>query len=180
VKQTFMTARLWIVRVALFSWLAAIMSVGSAQANTVIYTLDNIFLDATNQMTGTFEWIYDEGDFEGGTGLFSELFIPFTTHTLADLNITFDINKSIEFSLIANLDNDGVDITLVFANPLTPTQSTLLDLNASKWSLGATGTNYSFNSGGVSLAAVPVPAAVWLFGSGLLGLISVARRKQYV
>lgn len=27
-------------------------------------------------------------------------------------------------------------------------------------------------------SAVPVPAAVWLFGSGLLGLVGVARRKQ--
>jgi hypothetical protein len=27
-------------------------------------------------------------------------------------------------------------------------------------------------------SAVPVPAAVWLFGSGLLGLIGVARRKS--
>ncbi|MBI5783055.1 MAG: VPLPA-CTERM sorting domain-containing protein, partial [Gammaproteobacteria bacterium] len=27
------------------------------------------------------------------------------------------------------------------------------------------------------VAVVPVPAAVWLFGSGLLGLIGVARRK---
>jgi len=27
------------------------------------------------------------------------------------------------------------------------------------------------------VSAVPVPAAVWLFGSGLLGLIGVARRK---
>jgi hypothetical protein len=26
-------------------------------------------------------------------------------------------------------------------------------------------------------AAVPVPAAVWLFGSGLLGLIGIARKK---
>ena len=25
---------------------------------------------------------------------------------------------------------------------------------------------------------VPVPAAVWLFGSGLIGLIGVARRKK--
>jgi hypothetical protein len=25
---------------------------------------------------------------------------------------------------------------------------------------------------------VPVPAAVWLFGSGLLGLVGVARRKK--
>ncbi|MCP4042838.1 MAG: VPLPA-CTERM sorting domain-containing protein, partial [Gammaproteobacteria bacterium] len=31
-------------------------------------------------------------------------------------------------------------------------------------------------SGDVS--AVPVPAAVWLFGSGLIGLLGVARRKR--
>ena len=30
----------------------------------------------------------------------------------------------------------------------------------------------------LGVAAVPVPAAVWLFGSGLLGLIGVARRKK--
>jgi hypothetical protein len=30
----------------------------------------------------------------------------------------------------------------------------------------------------VPLAAVPVPAAVWLFGSGLLGLVGIARRKK--
>ena len=29
-----------------------------------------------------------------------------------------------------------------------------------------------------AVATVPVPAAVWLFGSGLLGLIGVARRKK--
>jgi hypothetical protein len=28
------------------------------------------------------------------------------------------------------------------------------------------------------VSAVPVPAAVWLFGSGLLGLVGVARRKK--
>jgi len=32
-------------------------------------------------------------------------------------------------------------------------------------------------SADVEVPAVPVPAAVWLFGSGLLGLIGVARRK---
>lgn len=30
----------------------------------------------------------------------------------------------------------------------------------------------------VSLTAIPVPAAVWLFGSGLLGLAGIARRKK--
>ena len=36
--------------------------------------------------------------------------------------------------------------------------------------------SWAVHSGNVS--AVPVPAAVWLFGSGLLGLIGVARRKK--
>jgi hypothetical protein len=40
----------------------------------------------------------------------------------------------------------------------------------------------SFDGGRViakigEVAVVPVPAAVWLFGSGLLGLVGVARRK---
>ncbi len=30
----------------------------------------------------------------------------------------------------------------------------------------------------LSVSAVPVPAAVWLFGSGLLGLVGIARRKS--
>ena len=31
---------------------------------------------------------------------------------------------------------------------------------------------------GFGQAVVPVPAAVWLFGSGLLGLVGIARRKK--
>jgi len=32
--------------------------------------------------------------------------------------------------------------------------------------------------GPVTVATVPVPAAVWLFGSGLLGLVGLAKRKK--
>lgn len=40
-------------------------------------------------------------------------------------------------------------------------------------------TNLVFDPGQLTLAAaVPVPAAVWLFGSGLLGLVGMARRKK--
>jgi hypothetical protein len=42
------------------------------------------------------------------------------------------------------------------------------------------GTNLTLSSTGslsVGAAAVPLPAAVWLFGSGLLGLIGVGRRR---
>jgi hypothetical protein len=31
---------------------------------------------------------------------------------------------------------------------------------------------------GVRISAVPVPAAAWLFGSGLLGLVGIARKKK--
>lgn len=40
----------------------------------------------------------------------------------------------------------------------------------------------TFNTSGgvlvVDVQAIPIPAAVWLFGSGLLGLVGIARRKK--
>ena len=41
--------------------------------------------------------------------------------------------------------------------------------------LNQSGQAFSFSS---SASVVPVPAAVWLFGSGLLGLVGIARRKR--
>lgn len=45
------------------------------------------------------------------------------------------------------------------------------------------GSNYSYSSAtvwfdNVSVSAVPIPGVVWLFGSGLLGLVGIARRKK--
>ena len=41
------------------------------------------------------------------------------------------------------------------------------------------GVKYVFHAEGtVGAAVIPVPAAVWLFGSGLLGLVGVARRRK--
>ena len=38
--------------------------------------------------------------------------------------------------------------------------------------------NYSWAVHAGNVGAVPVPAAVWLFGSGLIGLLGVAKRKR--
>lgn len=40
------------------------------------------------------------------------------------------------------------------------------------------GDAFSITSQTVQLATVPIPAAVWLFGSGLLGLVGISRRKK--
>jgi hypothetical protein len=38
--------------------------------------------------------------------------------------------------------------------------------------------NFLANMDGTPKAVIPIPAAVWLFGSGLLGLVGIARRKK--
>ena len=40
------------------------------------------------------------------------------------------------------------------------------------------GARVSLGLDGVSISAVPIPSAVWLFGSGLIGLVGFARRKK--
>ena len=42
----------------------------------------------------------------------------------------------------------------------------------------AQGRRISGNTLAVDLAPIPIPAAAWLFGSGLLGLLGFARRKR--
>lgn len=53
------------------------------------------------------------------------------------------------------------------------------DLAVPGLAAGSTVTNvaFSFGTGPETVVGVPIPAAAWLFGSGLLGLIGIARRR---
>jgi hypothetical protein len=191
VKQTFVTVRLCVVRVALFSLLAAVMSVGSVQAATVTYTLDNVIMHNNyngqeGQMTGTFAWEYDVGEFGDGVGTFSELFIPWLASSDYDLlNIIFDIGGSIEFNRdgTPSTHDAGIDINLKFSPALTPTGSAVINLTTSAFDIGGNGFIYGpFTSGSISpvVSSVPVPAAFPLFagGLGLLGLLGSRRKRK--
>jgi hypothetical protein len=65
------------------------------------------------------------------------------------------------------------DVAIVNGDPFTPFNGTWqfnpLD------SIGLTSINSYYL---IETTAVPIPAAVWLFGSGILGLIGIARRKK--
>ena len=45
-------------------------------------------------------------------------------------------------------------------------------------SLDLGGSKGKFKTTGLAVTSVPVPVAAWLFGSGLIGLVGVARRKH--
>jgi len=52
------------------------------------------------------------------------------------------------------------------------------DATEATWTFSAeSDTSYSMTVTAAGIPAIPVPAAIWLFGSGLIGLIGVARRK---
>ena len=115
------------------------MAVFNAHADEVSYTLENVILDDSTQMTGTFLWTYDTGDFENGDGYFTSLEIPHTLHDHTDLDATIDVLQSIEITLPNSTHDDGVDITLVLLEPLTPTTSSSINLVRSKYEIGGNG-----------------------------------------
>ena len=155
-----------------------VLTIGTAQATVVNYSLINVKQDNNQLMTGSFQWTYDEGDFENGAGVFTELYIPGHGTDIDALTINFDIKKSIEFSLTANVHGDGVNVSLFLLSPLTPTQAASLDLGRSSYEIESNLSSGGFVSGIISPSNVPIPTAIWLFGTGLIGLISMSKRTS--
>ena len=69
---------------------------------------------------------------------------------------------------VANTDaGTGISIDLSFENHY--------------WNVDRlTATGFDYIMGDLVVTSVPLPAALWLFGSGMLGLIGVARRRSQV
>lgn len=131
-----------------------------------------------------------------GTFNYSSLPVPTDNlHPSWDYTITFDQPVS---SLLVALSNDNLTDSINFG--LMPTDTSgvtfsgtqaILDtargglvlfeninsLTISNVNDNGINDGYDLAFHVVSTATVPVPAAFWLFASGLLGLISVSRRK---
>jgi len=78
----------------------------------------------------------------------------------------------------ASIDSQDLPYGLVIGEPVTLSFSAQVD-SGSVTSSGDYLTGFTASgTGEVQGAVVPVPAAVWLFGSGLLGLVGMTRRKK--
>ena len=148
-------------------------------------------------------WTFNEASLSDGASIDGSFTIDSDSYAITDFNITtgsggidfvsvnYDIDDDVAVSCLCNVDEvsfeDGLTgsslslflpsfvefgIPGVFDIGPEVFISELQFMNSFERAEAFGGT-----LAGVSSSAVPVPAAAWLFGSGLVGLIGVARRK---
>lgn len=126
-------ANRWIT-LAACACLAGASPAALAQTDTVVFDLDEVWLlpdishpnQPAQQMTGAFEWTYQTGDFENGSGQFTELYIPWWGSDFSELVFTIEPG-SIEITLGGSYHDLGVDITLHLLEPFSPDQPAAID-----------------------------------------------------
>lgn len=101
-----------------------------------------------------------------------------TLGDFADFDESVEIDLSLEGASAADANGNTTPFDLsgtLFPNIYTLSANANIGANAFGQEAvgGAADFSLDFN-----VAPVPIPAAVWLFGSGLLGLVGIARRKK--
>jgi hypothetical protein len=101
------------------------------------------------------------------------------TGGLFDLVLDFSPDVGDSFLILDNDDTDFINGTFFGLTEGTLFNETFagLDYTFDITYLGGTGNDIVLNVISSS-PVIPIPPAVWLFGSGLIGLIGVARRKK--
>lgn len=142
-------------------WMIIILAAfhGHAAADVVTYVLDDVILADGEPIVGTFDWTFDVGDFEGGSGEFTALEIPYTVYSFADGNLNIDIQtNSIEISGNGNYHDVGLDITLDLPQPFAPTESVSIDLDLSFFECCGNGFHDQFFQSGSIAPTIPLPS----------------------
>lgn len=177
------------ISLSCIAMLTATLFSSTASAVAITWTIneDGIFSDDT-WMTGHFTWDQDIQsyiDYEittEATALFTG--ITYTPDNSSVSNTSNGSNLDIEGALngLPGTFNDGIKLT--FDGFLFNNVQAAIDFGVTfDGGFEAEGSETRSIISGVAygaayVAPVPVPAAAWLFGSGLLGLIGVARRKK--
>jgi predicted extracellular nuclease len=85
-----------------------------------------------------------------------------------------------EGDVITVSDNNTDIVSIVRSIDGMDTNNNLLDFKLGCITPGSANIAGSGDCSSSGLSPVPVPAAVWLFGSGIIGLVGLARRKELV
>jgi hypothetical protein len=141
----------------------------------------HIVWDATG-LLNAIDYGLQQGDILSGSTLYHDAngdhIQNIDEQTLLDLNSATPYSSILEDNYYAGLSTTNPDPQ--GPAPLAATSDSM-GLGADTPFVGLRGY-FDIGSGNsmevVSISAVPIPAAIWLFGSGLLGLIGVARLKK--
>lgn len=178
-------------KLGIFAATLLMASIGTVKAATVSFTLTGI-VDFDLTFSGTNAFGLFENDLITATGTFdsSEIGNDLVNGSGSiDISTITDLVITVGSQVFTDLDDNGSGLLII-------QNGTALD------GLGAAGLVYSGTNGAGNLftsdasdnftgnsdvlgtwttfnmTVVPVPAAVWLFGTGLIGLVGVARRKM--
>ena len=157
---------------------ALIASASVVNAATVLFPTDGDinFVVGTGDLTGLTLAIFDEeADFAAGPNLVVDVPDLIYVNGVSSLHYNADFTDaglSIDGDFVLAVSDDGgvnwvggeIDLGSIFTAP-----------EANAYAVRFTG--FTGLELVIDVTPVPVPAAVWLFGSGLIGLVGVARRK---
>jgi len=134
-------------------------------------------------------WIAWNGGAPENTAIVSDSLVEFVTAVTSDVQA--DFTSGGDFLTISMPSGSWAEVEFYFQtlNPNTTiTDFSLLDggglsiletsFTDDSFYLKVASSSHGLVSSTFAISSVPVPAAAWLFGSGLLGLVGIARRKN--
>jgi len=158
-------------------FVAGILFSSGGFAAPVTWTINNAVFDDGGAVSGTF-------DYDADTNSYSNIALLTTDGSSTFSGTTYLSSQSVSsasfFNSSTTLNDVGTGLTVFamqFFQPLTNAGGAVALFTGDEY-------NSSFTLqrsllGGATVSAVPVPAAVWLFGSALAGL-GWMRRKQTI
>jgi len=151
-----------------------------ATGSGAMYDVTSTWNTSTGDLTGYAGTL--NADVIDGASVATFRFTDFNPNEAWGFNVDYDTRDGVEDAGGAAMNNAIVEVT--FYDPTSGLTHILTSqygtFNGNRQSFPTDFLDASDNNVGptAELTAVPVPPAVWLFGSGLLGMVGISRRKK--